>query len=97
MSALPVTVAAINPDYGGGRRFTAWGVEDPHAMRSLGQMLSGFDTFTVSMLYTPHALGTLTVIRRREDEGITWIRGHHAPHSEEALALVAAWMLLRNA
>ncbi len=31
--------------------------------------------------------------RRYDREGITWIRGHHAPESEEAQALLAAWML----
>ncbi len=38
--------------------------------------------------------GRANVVPRRYDrEGITWIRGHHAPDSEQALALQAAWAL----
>ncbi len=40
----------------------------------------------------PEALNSV-VPRRFDREGITWIRGHHAPESEEALALRAAWAL----
>ncbi len=91
MSAFPVTVCALTRQYGDLPRATACGVEDPR------QMLSGFGVFRVRVLIAPLAQGTLVVSRHREDEGRTWIRGHHAPHSEEAQALVAAWMLLRDA
>ncbi len=40
------------------------------------------------------ANNTVTELALRE-EGITWIRGHHMPESEEAQALLAAYTLVR--
>lgn len=42
----------------------------------------GFDTHNSSNYYGPR------------DEGITWIRGHHENGSDDALALLAARILL---
>lgn len=52
------------------------------------------DLLGVSGMVWP-SVGARTVQLRREQEGVTWIRGHHADDSEEGLALMAANALTR--
>lgn len=88
MSAKPLVGAPITAVYRTGKT----------SHTTIGEVIE-IDDGTCLRVRTQDPIGLFqrTVVPRRYDrEGRTWIRGHHAPESEEAQALLAAWILTRE-